>query len=877
MSGHSLLRRHSLLRQHSLLRIVVPWLVLGALLASTAGAQAPSDSQPHYLGLTLTEALLDLQQRGLRILFTSEVVRPEMRVEAEPASTSPRQMLDELLAAHGLMAQTGPKESLVIVPRPVDPAKTGIRGTVRERASARALANVQILIPVTGGETVSGADGSFVLPAVAPGTHSIEARQPGFVVGRLDGVSVVSGRFSEVSFDLVPAVVPLDEIIVTPSLTSLLRSDPIAIMSFEKDEIIALPHLGDDLFRALTLLPGISGNELSAQFHIRGGRNDEVLVMLDQLELFEPFHLRDFSDALSIIAPKAIAEVDLILGGFPARFGDRMGGVLDMTTVTNTADRHNHLGASIFTAQAGGAGSFGDGKGDWLGVGRYGSFELIKEFLSIEDDPKFWDAFGKLEYQLGTGNRLAGRLLYAEDRLDFAVTEDGDFEQAHTAYGSSYLWLTHQALLGSSLFVDSVLSAGRVDRDRRADETQEGEQEFELRDERVLDVVGFKQDWNYQPGRDQPGRDQPGDRHYLRWGFDLRQLDSYYDYSNSRGIEDPLDQIRSEPIVGSRDFRESFSGEQYSFYLTDRMRLWQPLTAELGLRYDEHSITEDRDLSPRVNLVAALDKRNTLRAAWGHFFQSQRLYELQVEDGETGFFSAELTEQFVIGFEHVFRSGPTLRLDLYHRDIQNPRPRYENAYEPVDAFPEVAPDRIRIAPERSSAQGVELFLRGPGGKKFDWWLNYTYARVEDEIEGRDVPRGIDQPNTLNVDINYLLTDHWTINLAFRYHTGWPTTAVMGELVENDEGEVEAVPVFGPIYGERLPDYHRLDLRLSRQWQLRGGKLSLFIDVQNLYARENVSGFDVEFEFEVEDDQVTTILHEEGWLGIFPSFGFEWEF
>ncbi|MCP3961409.1 MAG: TonB-dependent receptor [bacterium] len=841
-----------------------------ALLASAAGAQTPSRAV-RYAGLTLTEALLDLQRRGLRILFTSEVVKPEMRVTAEPTAAFEREILDQLLEPHGLIAQPGPKDSLVVVARPVDPAATGIRGTVTEGTNGRPLADVQVLIPGTGLETASAEDGTFSLPAVPPGEHSLEARQPGFVVERLADVQVVAGRFTDVSFELVPVAVPLDEIVVTPSRISLLRSDPTAVMSFDKEEIIALPHLGDELFRAFTLLPGVSGNELSASFHIRGGRSDEVLVMLDQLELFEPFHLRDFSDAQSIIAPKAIAEVDLILGGFPARFGDRMGGVLDMKTATPVSGRHNHLGVSILTAQAGGAGGFGEGKGDWLGVARYGNLELIKYYLDAEEDPEFWDAFGKLEGQLGASNRLGARVLRAEDRLGFAKVEDGDPEEAQTAYGSSYTWLTHQALLSSNLFVDSVLSVGRVDRDRRAGEIDEGEQEFVLRDERVLDVVGLKQDWSYKPGRD---------RHYLRWGFDLRSLDTDYDYFNIRGIEDPLDEIRSEPIVGSTTFRESFTSEQYSLYLTDKIRLWLPLTVEVGLRYDEHSISEDRDLSPRVNLVAAAGERGTVRAAWGHFFQSQRLYELQVEDGETDFLQAELTEQSALGYEHKYRSGSILSLNLYHRDIQDPRPRYENAFEPVDPFPEVAPDRIRIAPERSTARGAELFLRGPAGDRFDWWLSYTYARVEDEIEGRDVPRGIDQPHSLSADFAYRITDHWTFNLAFRYHTGWPTTAVMGELEEDDEGELEPVPVFGPLYDERLPDYHRLDLRASRQWQLRGGKLSFFVDVQNVYDRKNVSGFDIDFEFEVGvgvDDQVTVIPNEETWGGIVPSFGVEWEF
>ena len=57
------------------------------------------------------------------------------------------------------------------------------------------------------------------------------------------------------------------------------------------------------------------------------------------------------------------------------------------------------------------------------------------------------------------------------------------------------------------------------------------------------------------------------------------------------------------------------------------------------------------------------------------------------------------------------------------------------------------------------------------------------------------------------------------------------------------GELEGVPTFGPINAERLPSYHRLDLRASREWRLQKGNLTLFLEIQNAYDRLNVAGFD----------------------------------
>ncbi|MEE8526458.1 MAG: TonB-dependent receptor, partial [Thermoanaerobaculia bacterium] len=748
-------------------RSVWSWWISILLLAAMPGFADPADPGSKYADRSLTEALLDLEAAGLKLVFTSQVVRPELLVTAEPTSGSLRGILDELLAAHGLRTEAGPGGTLVVVP--ADPAETAIRGTVRDLYSGRPLAFVQILIPGTALDAMTAEDGSFAITGLEPGTYSVEARRPGFVVEPLSGVTVAAGRVTEVAFELVASPVPLDEIVVTPSLISLLRADPVATFGLTSEEISALPHLGDDLFRALTLLPGTSATEFSAQFHIRGGRTDEVLVMLDQLELFDPYHIKDFSSALSIIAPYAIDKVELSLGGFPAPFGDRMAGVLDMTTVQPDQGRR-HAGLSILSVQLGGSGLFDDERGNWLGVARVGSLKLVESYVSSEVQPEYGDAFVKIEHAVGSGGSLGIRVLHAEDRLDTLIIEDGDIEETNTSYGNTYLWITHRALLTSKLYVDSVASGGRIDRVRFAEQTKEGEFEFLIDDRRDLDIGAFKQGWNYQPS----------DRQYLRWGLDVRRLDSHYDYVNEDVI-DPLLEALEGPSGedGEVTFFERIRGEQAGAYFSDRLRLSDAVTAELGVRYDEHTVTKDRDLSPRFNLVAAVGKSTTLRAAWGHYFQSQRIYELLVEDGETDFFPSERTEQFALGLDHLFRGG-SLRIDLYHRDVTAPRPRYENLYEPADSFPEVQADRVRIAPQRSTARGVECSLRG-AWKKLDWWFNYAYATVEDQLEGRDVPRGFDQPHTFNASLAYRIHPNWTLNLAFRYHTGWPTTAVGGRL------------------------------------------------------------------------------------------------
>ena len=83
-------------------------------------AALPAPAEPPYAGRPLAEALRDLERQGLRLIFTDQVVRPEMRVHEEPGGRKPRAVLDALLRPHGLEVRRAPGGILMIVRRTVD-------------------------------------------------------------------------------------------------------------------------------------------------------------------------------------------------------------------------------------------------------------------------------------------------------------------------------------------------------------------------------------------------------------------------------------------------------------------------------------------------------------------------------------------------------------------------------------------------------------------------------------------------------------------------------------------------------------------------------------------------------------------------------------
>ena len=661
----------------------------------------------------------------------------------------------------------------------------------------------------------------------------------------------------------------LDEIEVSASY-SLNRETPVDGVALSRDEIVKLPTFADDLFRAINLVPGTSGNDVSSAFSVRGAPFGEVLVRLDGVELFEPFHLKDFSGVFSVVDPQVVDGIEIFPGAFPATYGDRSAAVVDLTT-RRPSSQATRTGLSLSSVYFTRADRFGDrdrGAGlvslrrGWLDV----VFNLVGDDEEEEEEgaPEYTDLFAKADWTLDDRTDVGVWLLWADDTLDSSEREeDGTLEAINSSYGNTWLVGRGQRLFDNSTVGSARLFAGRVDRDRQAAEA-EGESDFDVRDERQLDLFGLAVESSFQLSR----------RHLLDVGFEARSYRADYDYDVARRFTDPIAGVGSGSAFSALD--DEINGESYALWVSDRWRLGKSLVAEVGLRYDRQTwLAEDDDqISPRFNLVYDLGNAGVLRAGWGHVHQSHRPNELFVEDGDTVFYPAERAEHRTLGWERTF-DGLRLRLDAFQRVGTDLRPLYVNLFSPLVLFPEGTPDRVRLEPDRSRAQGFEIFAQGRRGKRLNWWASYAWSEVEDRVDQVWVPRSNDQTHAFTLSVGTRL-GRWSLDAVFLYHTGWPITDVSARLAE---GGTQIEPILGPLYGERVDDYHRLDVRLSRSFQLDWAELQLYFDIQNLYNRENERGFEFgEEAFQVQADGSVLVVPEvDTWLGMVPSFGLTWSF
>ncbi|HEV8240167.1 MAG TPA: TonB-dependent receptor [Thermoanaerobaculia bacterium] len=625
-----------------------------------------------------------------------------------------------------------------------------------------------------------------------------------------------------------------------------------------------LPHAGSDVFRAVGLLPGAATSESSAQLSVRGGRRDDVMVVLDGLELLAPYHLQEFDAALGIVPAVSLEHVELIADPLPVEYGDRLGGVVDMRTRTPGTSLHGSFGVGSLFADTSAGSAFAGDRGRWLAAARSGNYRLALEAGGRHEDPRYWDVFAKTDYALRPGQDLQLRVLLASDDFEVRPGSVGGGSY-HSRWSNSYLWASHVGALGTQGLAESMAWVGLLERKRFADQAQQGALRFDLDDRRTSVFAGAKSTWRWGPSTA---------RWSLDGGAEWRQIDSSIRYRADR-VELAPELPGTAPAGGSTRVKDDFEFEQVSAFASGRLRTGRNVTLEGGLRWDHTGPTDEQHVSPRLHLAWSPDAATVVHAGWGWYYQSQRPYEVQVEDGQTAVLPSQRATQSLLSYERRLAGGASWRLGAYERREDTPRERFESLFDTAVLYPELAPGRVRLDPDLARARGLELLYRAAPRQRLDWSAAYTLATVEDRIDGRWVPRATDETHALELQARLQLPHDFTLGAVWLYHTGWPTTGVGARVVRDGLGIARVEPVLGPIRDERLPDYHRLDLRLGRSWPLRGGRLGAFLDLQNVYARHNVRGYDG-FRFALGSGGEPEVFADSvSWGGFLPSFGVRW--
>jgi len=204
--------------------------------------------------------------------------------------------------------------------------KTVIRGRVVDKETGEGLPGANVIVHGTYKGAATDFDGNFTITGLAPGDYDIKASMIGYTEQLQTGIKVRLNKPVEVNFHMSPTVLaigqtievvgekPLFETEVTSSQQRLSAED------IDKKVVETVDDLVGDQLGVV-----VQDNKI----HIRGGRADESLYMIDGQSIKDP--LSGYTNTIYVNAA-AIKELKVITGGFDAEYGQAMSGVIDIET-----------------------------------------------------------------------------------------------------------------------------------------------------------------------------------------------------------------------------------------------------------------------------------------------------------------------------------------------------------------------------------------------------------------------------------------------------------------------------------------------------------------------------------------------------------------
>jgi len=650
-------------------------------------------------------------------------------------------------------------------------------------------------------------------------------------------------------------VADIEEVAVTSSQYHLLADAGNSKMTLGQADLSARPAIGNDVSRLVNQLPGSATSGVSARPNVRGGNEDETLILFDGVTLYEPFHFNHFHNLFGSFDSRIVDSLHFHSGGFSTQYGDRLSAVMDIHSRNTTeilGRRELGLGLYYFSyLQAG-----GDTDKNWLLNARISSIGLISGLAESDlGDPKFADLFGRYSFNTAALGRLSVNLFWFGD--DTTLKNSSGTEQASSLYGNTYIWIKSEREFSNRLYGETILGFSAIKNDRKGWVDKENYVTGALLDDQEFRIYNIKQDYGYLSDADSPSN------WVINFGWDYRYLEAEYEFHSEVHIDPLFQQISNYDRPTHLDTILNETGHQLGLYGGFKWAVNNQLSAELGLRFDaqhyEHTNNASQ-LSPRANILFKPGGSTEIRLGFGKFTQAEGIHELKVSDGLNDFQQAQEATHLIAGINQKIFGTFNLRFEAYRKKGVQTNTYFQNLTNPLSLIPELQPDRYQVSPVDFESKGVELGFDGQWNE-MNLWGNYSYSSIEDTVDAETIPRTWDQSHTINVGLSTHIYG-WGIALTGTAHKGWRTTP----LSLTEQGVITGVR-----NSLRFNNYSSLDVKFNRTWLIDGNQLRLEAGLTNIFNRKNQIGN----EFSVADGEL--VSKRKYSLRLVPFFDIYWRF
>nr|WP_299343239.1 carboxypeptidase-like regulatory domain-containing protein [Allomuricauda sp.] len=808
-----------------------------------------------YDGIPLKSVLEDVESKSSLIFSFSEDAVAGKIITLSNSQISIEQLLNELGTQSGLLFEKVSAEQ-IIVKSPS--SKLDICGYLFDGNLKTPLPYATVLISGTRLGATSDENGYFQIQNVEKSAE---------IIVQYVGYSTQTLKASDYSSDdcrnIIMQVEPqsLQEVVVLAYVTKGIDKNLDGSITLNTNEQGILPGLVEpDVFQSIQLIPGISSLDESASgIQIRGGSPDQNLVFFDGIKMYNTGH---FFGMISAFNPYVTESAKIYKGGASPEYGDRISGVIDITTDTQVPARTNggvgingtHADGFLKAALGEKAALIVSGRRSYTDVFETPTYEALSEKVfqntrvvtntlgeiieDDDDDPSeilggdtffFYDGSAKLLFQPSKNDEIAISGLLTNNDLDFfsRAEEDVTVDQLSVEnQGASAQWS------GTKFGVlDHSLRAYYSNFDSDYNNTVREElvvEEQNLRRNTVQDYgIDFNLSYEFLP------------QHNLKLGYQYSNLEVFFQlFRDEAGDEDiePDDDDEIPLPEDTRDFNveRRRTNQSNSVYAEYQFRPQNKGLVSLGVRGSHYSLLDEFYFEPRINVEYPLSDffriKGTAERRYQPISQLIEFEDIQLRLENNIWTLSDGNEipvlestQFSGGFL-ISANGWTLDIDGYVKNI-NGLTSFTNGF--TNAAEE-------LSEGESDIFGVDVLLRKEIAN-YRIWLGYTFNDVQysfSELQTSSFPGNNDVTHNFRVS-NTVDLKNWELSLGWTYRTGIPFTPVDG--FNTISGDID----FGSLNSERLPNYHRLDASLlykfgiSQNGNIRG---AFGVSFQNIYNR-----------------------------------------
>jgi len=717
-----------------------------------------------------------------------------------------------------------------------------ISGFVFDKESREPLPYASVYWPEPNRSLTTTVDGHFNI--VADSAVTLQIRYLSYF--SVDTVVCFTNPPTPLNLGLVRKVQPIETVHIKGEKIRLVEfGDQAGHFSFNPIRFSDLPNYGEtDIFRALQLMPGISSSENSSQLNIRGSSADQNLVLFDGFTLYNLDH---FFGVFSALNPYVIQNIQVYRGGFDSRYGERVSGIVDITSKSGNRQKPvfyggvNLISANLtaeipvspkFTMVTAGRRAYSDIYSSWLTDAilsqKIGSADPPpgQATNQIEPDFYFGDYNVRLTWRPSQDENLSFSLYGANDFLDNSnystngdVTADTEDKNRWGNSGFGLSWkrqwnARHYSNLQAghsgyynSYYNNTVLSGTNPPPDQTEQEKHLTNEKNDLADY----FITFQNKYLLR-------------KHQPEFGISAKYHKfSFYKDAENDFIYNDLSQ----------------SSVLYSGYFQDELFITPFFKIKPGLRINYYDKTGKAYPEPRFASSYKLKGNLTLKVAIGKYYQflnksaSEQTYGYNrdfwvLADGKTNpvissnHYIAGIsyeTARFSFDVEGYYKTAKGLQEYLF---FQDPGDRGNPGNED--------PSPSRFISGTGKAAGIDFLIKYEI-PDFTSWICYSLSKsrlsFEKVNEGKSIPSEFDQPHEIKWVTIYTLK-RWNFSTLALFQSGRP-------YVKSSEKEDDFTTT--RVYS-RLPDYFRVDCSANYNFSIRKVHVKPGLSVLNVLNTKN---------------------------------------